>query len=195
MDEPETTPAALELTDGELIDYCLKRRIGTIKKFEIYTKFNESPSRNEFINFITDLYGIGEYHSPVINFNYGPKIGIIISRKNNSKIELPWTYITGRISRLIEAGEYLNIKEQTKYIEWKAERDGLVVNVEPAEQQPRKNSAYAKKLQTQSNLEFIRTACITDIAKAIADRVNSLPSEFGKGMPDRLQQWLQIWLM
>lgn len=194
-DEPETTPAALELTDGELIDYCLKRRMVTIKKFEIYTKFNESPSRNEFINFITDLYGIGEYHSPVINFNYGPKIGIIIIRKDNSKIELPWTYVTGRISRLIELNEYLSADEQAAYIEWKASRDGLVVNVEPAEQQPRKNSAYAKKLQTQSNLEFIRTACITDIAKAIADRVNSLPLEFGKGMPDRLQQWLQIWLM
>lgn len=132
------------MTDGELIDYCLKRRMVTIKKFEIYTKFNESPNRNEFINFITDLYGIGEYHSPVINFNYGPKIGIIISRKNNSKIELPWTYVTGRISRLIELNEYLSADEQAAYIEWKASRDGLVVNVEPAEQQPRKNSANAE---------------------------------------------------
>lgn len=144
VDEPETTPAALELTDGELIDYCLKRRMVTIKKFEIYTKFNESPNRNEFINFITDLYGIGEYHSPVINFNYGPKIGIIIIRKDNSKIELPWTYVTGRISRLIELNEYLSADEQAAYIEWKASRDGLVVNVEPAEQQPRKNSANAE---------------------------------------------------
>jgi len=132
------------MTDGELIDYCLKRRIGTIKKFEIYTKFNESPSRNEFINFITDLYGIGEYHSPVINFNYGPKIGIIISRKNNSKIELPWTYVTGRISRLIELNEYLSADEQAAYIEWKASRDGLVVNVEPAEPQQSINSGYAE---------------------------------------------------
>ena len=144
VDEPETTPAALELTDGELIDYCLKRRMVTIKKFEIYTKFNESPNRNEFINFITDLYGIGEYHSPVINFNYGPKIGIIIIRKDNSKIELPWTYVTGRISRLIELNEYLSADEQAAYIEWKASRDGLVVNVEPAEPQQSKNSGYAE---------------------------------------------------
>lgn len=148
-DEPETVaaapaPMAEQMTDGELIDYCLKRRMVTIKKFEIYTKFNESPSRNEFINFITDLYGIGEYHSPVINFNYGPKIGIIIIRKDNSKIELPWTYVTGRISRLIELNEYLSADEQAAYIEWKASRDGLVVNVEPAEQQPRKNSANAE---------------------------------------------------
>lgn len=150
VDEPETSdiikpaPMAEQMTDGELIDYCLKRRMVTIKKFEIYTKFNESPSRNEFINFITDLYGIGEYHSPVINFNYGPKIGIIIIRKDNSKIELPWTYVTGRISRLIELNEYLSADEQAAYIEWKAARDGLVVNVEPAEPQQSINSGYAE---------------------------------------------------
>ena len=133
-DKPETVaeaPAPM-MTDGELIDYCLKRRIGTIKKFEIYTKFNESPSRNEFISFITNLYGVGEYHSPVISFKYGPTIGLIISRKDNSKIELPWAYVTGRISNLIESCKYLCAEEQAAYVEWKASRDGLVVNVEPA---------------------------------------------------------------
>ncbi len=133
-DKPETVAEAPAptMTDGELIDYCLKRRIGTIKKFEIYTKFNESPSRNEFIKFITNLYGIGEYHSPVINFKYGPTIGLIISRKDNSKIELPWAYVTGRISNLIESCKYLSAEEQAAYVDWKASRDGLVVNVESA---------------------------------------------------------------
>lgn len=189
VDEPETTPAALELTDGELIDYCLKRRMVTIKKFEIYTKFNESPNRNEFINFITDLYGIGEYHSPVINFNYGPKIGIIISRKNNSKIELPWTYVTGRISRLIELNEYLSADEQAAYIEWKASRDGLVVNVaataksSPIEIGKKTNWEYIQTCTTQSNFLYV-----------IAQGVSSIPEDFGAGMPDRIYKWLQIWL-
>lgn len=195
VDEPETTPAALELTDGELIDYCLKRRMVTIKKFEIYTKFNESPNRNEFINFITDLYGIGEYHSPVINFNYGPKIGIIISRKNNSKIELPWTYVTGRISRLIELNEYLSADEQAAYIEWKASRDGLVVNVEPAAEPAPKITKPPIEIGKKTNWEYLQT-CNTraNFLFVVTQGVKSMPEDFGAGMPDRIYKWLQIWL-
>lgn len=194
-DEPETTPAALELTDGELIDYCLKRRMVTIKKFEIYTKFNESPSRNEFINFITDLYGIGEYHSPVINFNYGPKIGIIIIRKDNSKIELPWTYVTGRISRLIELNEYLSADEQAAYIEWKASRDGLVVNVEPAAEPAPKITKPPIEIGKKTNWEYLQT-CNTraNFLFVVTQGVKSMPEDFGAGMPDRIYKWLQIWL-
>ncbi len=177
------------MTDGELIDYCLKRRIGTIKKFEIYTKFNESPSRNEFIKFITNLYGIGEYHSPVINFKYGPTIGLIISRKDNSKIELPWAYVTGRISNLIESCKYLRAEEQAAYVEWKASRDGLVVNVaataksSPIEIGKKTNWEYIQTCTTQSNFLYV-----------IAQGVSSIPEDFGAGMPDRIYKWLQIWL-
>lgn len=183
------------MTDGELIDYCLKRRMVTIKKFEIYTKFNESPSRNEFINFITDLYGIGEYHSPVINFNYGPKIGIIIIRKDNSKIELPWTYVTGRISRLIELNEYLSADEQAAYIEWKASRDGLVVNVEPAAEPAPKITKPPIEIGKKTNWEYLQT-CNTraNFLFVVTQGVKSMPEDFGAGMPDRIYKWLQIWL-
>jgi len=201
VDEPETVAAAPApaMTDGELIGNCLKAGIGCglNGKFEIYGFYNEKqPYRIDFAKFIKGVYGNGGYGDGIWDIDYTPSKGMTIKRADGSKISgLPWSYIANKIVCLIKTGEYLNIAEQAQYVQWKAERDGLVVNVEPAEQQPRKNSAYAKKLQTQSNLEFIRTACITDIAKAIADRVNSLPLEFGKGMPDRLQQWLQIWLM
>ena len=192
-------PMAEQMTDGELIGNCLKAGIGCglNGKFEIYGFYNEKqPYRIDFAKFIKGVYGNGGYGDGIWDIDYTPSKGMTIKRADGSKISgLPWSYIANKIVCLIKTGEYLNIAEQAQYVQWKAARDGLVVNVEPAEQQPLKNSAYAKKLQTQSNLEFIRTACITDIAKAIADCVNSLPLEFGKGMPDRLQQWLQIWLM
>lgn len=139
-DKPETVAEAPApaMTDGELIDYCLKEGYGCgeLGKFEIYEYYSErQPTRNLFLEYVKQKYGTGGHGGagePIYEISYSPSKGVTIERLSGGKLELPWTYITGRISRLIEAGEYLNIKEQTKYIEWKAERDGLVVNVEPA---------------------------------------------------------------
>lgn len=140
-DKPETVAAAPApaMTDGELIDYCLKEGYGCgeLGKFKIYELYydKQRPPKDIFSKFIKDVYGTGGHGGagePIYEISYSPSKGVTIERLSGGKLELPWTYITGRISRLIEAGEYLNIKEQTKYIEWKASRDGLVVNVEPA---------------------------------------------------------------
>jgi len=121
-----------QINDDELINKCLKKHMGIITKFKIYAKFNESPLRAEFVEFVKNLYGIGGHRSPVIRLEYNPEKGVTIYRKDDSKIELPWAYVAGRISRLIETGEYLSIEEQAGYVQWKAQQDGLIVSEEPA---------------------------------------------------------------
>lgn len=160
VDEPEAIPAAPApaMTDGELIDYCLKEGYGCGEhgKFRIYEYYYErQPTRQLFISYVKSEYGTGGHGGagePVHDISYSPSKGVTIERLSGGKLELPWTYITGRISRLIEAGEYLNIKEQTKYIEWKAEHDGLVVNVEPAAELPISDKEYDKLIKSLDEL-------------------------------------------
>lgn len=149
-DEPETTPAAPApaMTDGELIGNCLKAGIGCglNGKFEIYGFYNEKqPYRIDFAKFIKGVYGNGGYGDGIWDIDYTPSKGMTIKRADGSKISgLPWSYIANKIVCLIKTGEYLNIAEQAQYVQWKAERDGLIVNVEPAEPQQSINSGYAE---------------------------------------------------
>ncbi len=127
-------PTAPKMTDGELIDYCLKQGygIGEKGKFEIYDfYYYKQPTRNLFLNFIKNQYGTGGHGGAgEPDISYSPSKGVTITRTSGGKLELPWTYITGRINRLIESCNYLNEEENARYIKWKADREGLVVNVE-----------------------------------------------------------------
>ncbi len=157
-DEPETMPEALELTDGELIDYCLKVGYGCGEhgKFRIYEYYYErQPTRQLFISYVKSEYGTGGHGGagePVHDISYSPSKGVTIERLSGGKIELPWTYVTGRINRLIELNEYLSADEQAAYIEWKAEHDGLVVNVEPAAELPISDKEYDKLIKSLDEL-------------------------------------------
>ena len=125
-----------KMTDGELIDYCLKAGygIGEKGKFEIYDfYYYRQPTRNLFLDFIKRKYGTGGHGGAgelIYEINYSASKGVTITRKSGGKLELPWTYVTGRINRLIESGEYLTAAEQEQYLKWKADNEGLVVNVE-----------------------------------------------------------------
>lgn len=207
VDEPETSdiikpaPMAEQMTDGELIDYCLKEGYGCgeLGKFEIYEYYSErQPTRNLFLEYVKQKYGTGGHGGagePIYEISYSPSKGVTIERLSGGKLELPWTYVTGRISRLIEAGEYLNIKEQTKYIEWKAERDGLVVNVEPAAEPAPEITKPPIEIGKKTNWEYLQT-CNTraNFLFVVTQGVKSMPEDFGAGMPDRVYKWLQIWL-
>lgn len=132
----EDEPTAPTMTDGELIDYCLKAGygIGEKGKFEIYDfYYYRQPTRNLFLDFIKRKYGTGGHGGAgelIYEINYSASKGVTITRKSGGKLELPWTYITGRINRLIESCNYLDEEEHARYISWKADREGLVVNVE-----------------------------------------------------------------
>lgn len=123
-----------KMTDGDLIDYCLKAGygIGENGKFEIYDfYYYKQPPRNLFLNFIKNKYGTGGHGGagePEISYSLSK--GVTIVRPSGGKLELPWTYIAGRINRLIESCEYLSADEHEKYLQWKADREGLIVNVE-----------------------------------------------------------------
>lgn len=197
-DEPETVAAAPApaMTDGELIDYCLKEGYGCgeLGKFKIYELYynKQRPPKDIFSKFIKDVYGTGGHGGagePIYEISYSPSKGVTIERLSGGKLELPWTYITGRISRLIESGGYLSAEEQAAYIEWKAERDGLEVNV----------AATVKstpiEVGKKTNWEYLQTCTAqSDFLYVISQGISSIPEDFGVGMPDRTYKWLQIWL-
>ena len=144
------------LNDDEIINYCLKYATSLINsKLKIYDKFNTSPLKSEFIEFVKTEYGLGSFsaykfgdeNSPYINCD-ALSNALVIRRKNGSSktIELPWAYVAGRISRLIETDNYLTSEEKKRFLKWKADNDGLTVNEEPATCVVMENSAYAEKL-------------------------------------------------
>lgn len=144
-----------ELNDDEIINYCLKYATSLKQsKFRIYERFNRNPLKAEFVEFVKSEYGLGSFsaykfgdeNSPYINCDALSR-GLVIKRKcgSSNTIELPWMYVAGRISRLIEKDDYLTPEEKVRYLQWKADYDGLIVNEEPAADEPG-NSAYAEKL-------------------------------------------------
>ena len=118
--------------------------------------------------------------------------GLYISKLNYKELFLPWAYVAGRISRLIETNEYLTVEEHAHYVEWKAEQDGLIVNVAKPTKDP---VELALKKGKKTNWEYLRSCtCQVDLVYVVAQGVKSIPADFGVGMPDRINQWLFIWL-
>lgn len=205
VDEPETVAAAPApaMTDGELIGNCLKAGIGCglNGKFEIYGFYNEKqPYRIDFAKFIKGVYGNGGYGDGIWDIDYTPSKGMTIKRADGSKISgLPWSYIANKIVCLIKTGEYLNIAEQAQYVQWKAERDGLVVNVEPAEQQPRKNSESSENDEAdeqQTRRMLLEKLTTTELAKEICNHIYAKSIGYTDFMPPEnlMREWLINWL-
>lgn len=183
-------------TDSLVIDEAIKNWGGRQNgKFEIYEKFKEQPLKNEFISFIKSIYGTGGYGGAGYKFlsvDSSLSKGWTITRLSGRKIELPWTYVTGRISRLIELCNYFTPEEFANYTQWKAEQDGLIVNVVKPAQDPVKLALETGK---KTNWEYLQSCtCQMDLVYVVAQGVKSIPDDFGVGMPDRINQWLFIWL-
>ena len=209
VDEPETVAAAPApaMTDGELIGNCLKAGIGCglNGKFEIYGFYNEKqPYRIDFAKFIKGVYGNGGYGDGIWDIDYTPSKGMTIKRADGSKISgLPWSYIANKIVCLIKTGEYLNIAEQAQYVQWKAERDGLVVNVEPAEEPVSESAAEnyeysendeADKKQTRRML--LEKLPTKEFAKEICNHIYAKSIGYTDFMPPEnlMREWLINWL-
>lgn len=183
-------------TDSLVIDEAIKNWGGRQNgKFEIYEKFKEQPLKNEFISFIKSIYGTGGYGGAGYKFlsvDSSLSKGWTITRLSGRKIELPWTYVTGRISRLIELCNYFTPEEFANYTQWKAEQDGLIVNMAKPAQDPVKLALETGK---KTNWEYLQSCTRqADFLYVMAQGINCMPEGFGEGMPDRIYKWLQIWL-
>jgi len=179
-------------TDSEVIVYVLK--VGTYhsdSKFKIYEKHSEPPTMAEFVSFIKNEYGGGHFigGNPYYKSVSFDEDTLRITRLSGREIIMPWKYVAGRISRLIESNEYLDSSELAEYTKWKAEQDGLKINVaEPAKPEP-------IEIGKKTNWEYLQ-ACTSKalFLHLIEKGIESIPEDFGGGMSDRLRKWLQIWL-
>lgn len=183
-------------TDSLVIDEAIKNWGGRQNgKFEIYEKFKGQPLKSEFISFIKNIYGNGGYGGAGYKFlsvDSSLSKGWTITRLSGRKIELPWTYVTGRISRLIELCNYFTPEEFANYTQWKAAQDGLIVNVAKPAQDPVKLALETGK---KTNWEYLQSCTRqADFLYVMAQGINCMPEGFGEGMPDRIYKWLQIWL-
>lgn len=120
MENPEE-----QFTSEEIINHYLKTRRDN--KFIIlqFYRAGEKPDKDSFIKFLKSIYGNGghsgdEYYRWV---DYTPSKGIVIARNFGGNIVLSWSLVAGRISKLIEADEYLYPEEKEDYFSWLAQRE------------------------------------------------------------------------
>lgn len=112
-------------------------------KFKIVDRYRNKPLEGNFPDFIKGVYNYENeptfYHGfyskeEGMNRGYSVKgIELICPYQN---VKLTWEEVARNISDLIYTGEYLSDAEQEQYIQWKAEQDGLVVNVVETSAQP-----------------------------------------------------------
>lgn len=149
--ELNETAELVTLPDNELIEYVLKES-NHIDKFKLQdTVLKGDFITSEFIKYVKNEYGTGGWgggYAPYDDVTTDYK-GLAIKRRGGGKLILSWSIVAGRIKRLIEKGEYLNADEQAQYIQWKAEQDGLVVNVVETSAQP----AEENKVQSTGQSE------------------------------------------
>lgn len=123
------------MTDEQLAQYCLTAGTGFANgKFNIYDKWLKGDfTTAEFIRFVRSEYCILKiYHEGdrfYKGFSPGEK-GLEISRNGGGKLILSWAIVAGKIKRLIESDRYLTVIEKSEFPKWKADREGLVVNMD-----------------------------------------------------------------
>lgn len=106
-------------------------------KFKIVDRYRNKPLEGNFPDFIKGVYNYGNnklafYHgfaASDMNRSYSEKGMEFICFVPYQSVKLTWEEVARNISDLIYTGEYLSDAEQEQYLQWKAEQDGLVVNV------------------------------------------------------------------
>lgn len=107
-------------------------------KFQIVDRYRNKPLEGNFPDFIKGVYNYDNkqnfthgFYSKEDNMNrtYDNNGIQFISFDPFQKINLTWEEVARNISDLIYTGDYLSDAEQEQYLQWKAEQDGLVVNV------------------------------------------------------------------
>ena len=105
-------------------------------KFKIVDRYRNKPLEGNFPDFIKGVYNYGNkpafYHgfaASDMHRSYSEKGMEFICFEPYQNVKLTWEEVAQHISELIYTDEYLTEAEQEEYIQWKAEQDGLVVNV------------------------------------------------------------------
>ncbi len=107
-------------------------------KFQIVDRYRNKPLEGNFPDFIKGVYNYDNKQNFTHGF-YSKEAKMNRTYDNNGiqfisfdpfqKINLTWEEVARNISDLIYTGDYLSDAEQEQYLQWKAEQDGLVVNV------------------------------------------------------------------
>lgn len=112
-------------------------------KFQIVDRYRNKPLEGNFPDFIKGVYNYGNkpafYHgfaASDMNRSYSEKGMEFICFAPYQNVKLTWEEVARNISDLIYTGEYLSEDEQEQYLQWKAEQDGLIVNVVETSAQP-----------------------------------------------------------
>lgn len=106
-------------------------------KFKIVDRYRNKPLEGNFPDFIKGVYNYGNnkpafYHgfaASDMHRSYSEKGMEFICFVPYQSVKLTWEEVARNISDLIYTGEYLSDAEQEQFLQWKAEQDGLVVNV------------------------------------------------------------------
>lgn len=206
-DEPETIPEAAGMrAESEIIKVGLTGVDIYVKdaKFQIVDRYRNKPLEGNFSRFIKSVYNYNNkrdfYHGYCskednMNRSYSEKGIELVSFDPYQNIKLTWEEVALNISDLIYTGDYLSDAEQEQFLQWKAAREGLVVNVEPAAEPAPEITKPPIEIGKKTNWEYLQT-CNTraNFLFVVTQGVKSMPEDFGDGMPDRIYKWLQIWL-
>lgn len=207
VDEPETIPEAAGMrAESEIIKVGLTGVDIYVKdaKFQIVDRYRNKPLEGNFSRFIKSVYNYNNkrdfYHGYCskednMNRSYSEKGIELVSFDPYQNIKLTWEEVALNISDLIYTGDYLSDAEQEQFLQWKAAREGLVVNVEPAAEPAPEITKPPIEIGKKTNWEYLQT-CNTraNFLFVVTQGVKSMPEDFGDGMPDRIYKWLQIWL-
>lgn len=182
----ENVSARLQTPDDKLVEYCLTADCYAAAlgiKLQIYDRYFRMEPTPVFLDFIINCYGnfsvpdVKGCGSHFKRLSSNEQRGLIIDRCVSGKLILNWDTVTGKIMNLIRAEKYLTAEEKEK------KEKGNAKTVE------------APHNEQRSNHERLQSLCVYDQAKNISEAVRSMPDDYGSGMPDRLTQWLSIWLM
>ncbi|MBD5585527.1 MAG: hypothetical protein HDQ88_10625 [Clostridia bacterium] len=131
-------PQAQHLTKEQLIEQELLFRPSDVRRYKIYAEFLKD-SYQGFVDFLIVEYG--DEHYQVDNKILKEKVIVTVwynyltIKYQNAKINqvlnvvLSWTEVATQIATYITTGKYLTERQKTDYLRWKAEQEGLKVNV------------------------------------------------------------------
>ena len=222
--EAAEDPSALMSDDQRVVYFFIKyfngNACGISKlKFLINEAYAKGPLMSEFKQAVKEIYNLVQF-STIINghiFSNG-EVGLTIHRTNGMKIILAWGVVAGRISRLIQAGNYLTDKEQVEYLQWKAEEDRIasesersdfseqseddeepeedfdtfnnenVIDFEPEAENEPVHRTNREFLSTLSDEQFVSELCLKILN---AFPMNGKSAAFMSTVKSKLVEWLQ----
>ncbi len=164
-------------------------------KFKIVDRYRNKPLEGNFPDFIKGVYNYGNkpafYHgfaASDMHRSYSEKGMEFICFEPYQSVKLTWEEVARNISDLIYTSEYLSEDEQEQYLQWKAEQDGLIVNVVEPEPptEPLSDNEYDNLIKNLDEL-------IKPKYKAKANLLNLKNEKARRAWLDDFRSW-GVWL-